>query len=145
MELDFDDAVWQGLRNYVRRVSEAIGLSGECSYVQSEPPAGAYLALDGRLPGIPNRDVALLWDERHGWSAAIETHSGEDLIVQAHFGPDPLPSPKAVARWVDGLFRGESGATGGDPARRDVAEDLAARLAPYATAELVPLPRVGSA
>ena len=66
MELDFDDAVTWGLRGYVRRVTAELGLTGECSYVQSEQPATAYLALDGRLPGFPDRDVALLWDEEHG-------------------------------------------------------------------------------
>lgn len=39
--------------------------------MQAEPPANAYVALDERLPGFPDHDVALLWDERSGWSAAI--------------------------------------------------------------------------
>lgn len=138
MELDFDDAVTWGLRGYVRRVTEELGLSGECSYVQAERPAGAYLALDGRLPGFPDRDVALLWDEESGWSAAVETHSGEDVIVQAQFGPDVVPPPAAVARWVRGLFCGER-----TPGVRSKVphEDLVHRLAPYTAAALVPLPR----
>ncbi|MFE2754534.1 DUF6292 family protein [Actinosynnema sp. NPDC059335] len=144
MELDYDDVVGQALRGYVRRVSAEIGLTGECSCVQSEPRATAYLALDGRLPGIPDRDVALLWDERHGWAAAIETHSGEDLIIQARFGPDLVPSPRAVARWVEGLFRGEVPRRGAAVDGRDPAGEPAARLARYAVAELVPVPRVGS-
>ncbi|MGV9301451.1 DUF6292 family protein, partial [Amycolatopsis sp. NPDC003676] len=31
----------------------------------------AYVALDGHLPAYPGRDVALLWDEIHGWAAAV--------------------------------------------------------------------------
>ncbi|PSL51698.1 hypothetical protein B0I31_11811 [Saccharothrix carnea] len=138
VELDFDDALMWGLRGYVRRVTEELGLSGECSYVQAERPATAYLALEGRLPGFPDRDVALLWDEERGWSAAVETHSGEDVLVQAHFGPDVVPPPGAVARWVRGLFRGEHvpGPRSGAP-RGEVTH----LLAPYAAAALVPAQR----
>ncbi len=141
MELDFDDALMWGLRGYVRQVTRELGLTGECSYVHAERPAVAYLALDGRLPGFPDRDVALLWDEERGWSAAVETHSGEDVIVQAHFGPDVLPSPKAVARWVRGLFRGDRGARSWSEPPRGVHNDLTRLLAPYAAAALVPAPR----
>ncbi|WP_158850344.1 DUF6292 family protein [Saccharothrix deserti] len=144
MELDFDDAMTWGLRGYVRLVTEELGLSGECGYVQADRPATAYLALDGRLPGFPDRDVALLWDEERGWSAAVETHSGEDLIVQARFGAEVLPSPRAVARWVKGLFRGERRAMSrprvmsrfGVP--HHAQGDLVHRLAPYAAAALEP-------
>ncbi|WP_367128495.1 DUF6292 family protein [Saccharothrix sp. HUAS TT1] len=138
MELDFDDALMWGLRGYVRRVTEELELSGESSYVQAERPAGAYLALEGRLPGFPDRDVALLWDEERGWSAAVETHSGEDVLVQAHFGADVVPTPKAVARWVRALLRGERSASDVPPRAPD---DLTRRLAPYTAAALVPLPR----
>jgi hypothetical protein len=141
MELDFDDALMRGLRGYVRRVTEELGLSGECSYVQAERPAVAYLALDGRLPGFPDRDVALLWEEDGGWSAAVETHSGEDVIVQAHFGPDVLPSPAAVARWARGLFRGELGVRARARVPRHTADDLVRRLAPYTATVHVPMPR----
>ncbi|MFD0201936.1 MULTISPECIES: DUF6292 family protein [Saccharothrix] len=140
MELDFDDALTWGLRGYVREVTGALGLSGECSYVQADRPVSAYLALDGRLPGFPDRDVALLWDEEHGWSAAVETHSGEDVIVQAHFGPDVLPAPEAVARWVRGLMRGDRSARPLPESPRD-RRDLVGRLAPYTAAAVVPLPR----
>ncbi|MFI9011150.1 DUF6292 family protein [Actinosynnema sp. NPDC053489] len=139
MELDFDDAVGRGLRGYVRLVTEELGLTGECSYVQADGPATAYLALDGRLPGFPDRDVALLWDEAHGWSAAVETHSGEDVIVQAYFGQELLPPPGAVARWVRGLFRGERVPRPRPGSSRH--RDLRLDLAPYAAAGLVPAPR----
>ncbi|WP_051773022.1 DUF6292 family protein [Saccharothrix sp. NRRL B-16314] len=139
MELDFDDALVLGLRGYVRLVTEEVGLSGECSYVHADP-AAAYLALDGRLPGFPDRDVALLWDEDGGWSVAVETHSGEDLIVCAYFGADILPPPAAVARWVRGLLRGERRPTS-RPGKRKVHGDLVRLVAPYATALLVPAPR----
>jgi hypothetical protein len=140
MELDFDDDLPTGLRGYVRLVTGELGLTGECSYVHDEP-TGAYLALDGRLPGFPDRDVALVWDEDSGWSVAVETHSGEDLIVHAYFGPEVLPAPEAVARWAHGLLRGERRATSRPGARRQSHKDLVRRVAPYAAALLVPAPR----
>ncbi|ONI80107.1 hypothetical protein ALI22I_42550 [Saccharothrix sp. ALI-22-I] len=137
MELEFDDAMTWGLRGYVRLVAEALDLTGDCWYVSSERPATTYLAVEGALPGFPDRDVALLWDEESGWSAAVETHSGEDLIVQARFGAQILPSPRAVARWVRGLYRGERRAKSryGVPERQG--KDLDRRLESYAAAALV--------
>ena len=73
MELDFDDSAVRDLERYVRLVTEALELRGESSYVHAGDPANAYIALDGRLHHFPDSDVALLWDEQHGWSAAIET------------------------------------------------------------------------
>lgn len=105
MELDFDDTVLLGLRRYVRRVGRALGLRGECWYVQPDSPKSAYIALDERLRDHPDLDVALLWDERHGWSAALETHSGDDLLPVAHLRQEPRPSPETVAAWVKELFQ----------------------------------------
>jgi hypothetical protein len=104
MELDFDDSVVRGLCRYVRLVTQALGLRGECSYVQADGPTSAYIALDGRLRHFADRDVALLWDENQGWSAAIETHSGEDLLVVAYLGQELLPPPETVAAWTRELF-----------------------------------------
>ncbi|MGW5053686.1 DUF6292 family protein [Actinokineospora sp. NPDC004072] len=140
VELDFDDALVRGLHGYIRAVTERLGLTGESSYVQSEP-LGAYLALDGRLPGFPDRDAALLWDGERGWAAAVETHSGEDLIVQGWLGGEVVPAPNRVARWANSLLAGRT-----HPPRlvtpRRAPDDLRVRLAPYSVTELVPLPRL---
>lgn len=93
-------AFGRGLRGYLAAVADALGVGLESCAIDPQPPASAYLALDQRVPTYPERDLALLWDERYGWSAAVETHSGEDLIVLAYFGDDPLPAPAAVARFV---------------------------------------------
>lgn len=104
MELDFDDSVVRGLARYVRLVTKALELRGDCSFVHAGAPANAYIALDGRFPHFPGRDVALLWDEQHGWSAAVETPSGPDMQVVAHLGGDVLPPPGEVAVWAGRLF-----------------------------------------
>lgn len=133
MTLDFDDAVARGLRGYVRLVTEALRLSGECSCVEAERPASAYLALDGRLADFPDQDVALLWNEDEGWAVAVETHSGEELVVLAHMGADVLPEPCAVAEWVKSVFL-DARADRVLPHQAKTAADLARRLAPYAAA-----------
>jgi hypothetical protein len=66
MHVDFEDTVVRGLRRYVRSVGTAVGLDGECSYIHTEEPTTAYIPMEGRLREFPERDVALLWDERHG-------------------------------------------------------------------------------
>lgn len=114
MELDFDDSVVRGLHHYVRLVTRALGLNGACSYVQSDDDTlSAYIALDDRFSGFPDHDVALLWEETLGWSAALETHSGEELLAVAYHGQDVLPPPDVVAAWVRGLFQ-----RGLEPGRR---------------------------
>jgi hypothetical protein len=105
MELDFDDRVVRGLLRYVHLVSGAVGLRGACSVVQSDDPLSAYVALDGRLRGFPDHDVALLWEETRGWSAALETHSGEELVPVAYLDHGVLPPPGTVAGWTRELFR----------------------------------------
>jgi hypothetical protein len=61
MDLDFDSPAANGLRRYIRLVSDELALTGESSCVQLEPPAHAYLAVDGRLKSFPTRDLALIW------------------------------------------------------------------------------------
>lgn len=138
MELHFDDSVVRGLRRYVRLVSHALGLRGECSYLHTDEPVSAYIALDGELGNFPGQDVALLWDETHGWSTAIETHSGADLLVVAYLGEDVLPPPETVAAWVKRLFHSATP----EPGRRPnlPSSDVRRRLATYAAPTFVVTP-----
>jgi uncharacterized protein DUF6292 len=105
MELDFDDSLARGLHRYVRTVSRALGLRGDCSCVQAEEPISAYIPLDGRFSRFPDRDVALLWEESRGWSAAVESGGGDDLHVVACLGQELLPPPETVASWTRRLFQ----------------------------------------
>ncbi|MFJ8913044.1 DUF6292 family protein [Amycolatopsis sp. NPDC102389] len=91
------DAVW----GYLAEVTEALGIGLESCTVDLDDPVSAYVALDERLATHPERDVALLWDEAHGWAVAIETHSGEDLIVLRYLGgKSGTPRPAEVVRFV---------------------------------------------
>lgn len=130
LELDFDDSVTRGLHRYVQLVTRAVGLRGDCSYVQVDEVAHAYVALDGSLPPFPDHDVALLWDEAHGWSAAVEQRSDREPRVVARLPGDVLPPPEAVAVWVRRLFRQHHTVESTEPNPR--AGDVRQRLAAYA-------------
>jgi hypothetical protein len=101
--VDTPESFARGLRGYVDEVARAVGVGLESCAIDPYPPASVYVALDTKLAGFPGRDLALLWDERFGWSAAVETHSGEDLIVIAYRGGELLPDPSDVAAFVAAL------------------------------------------
>jgi hypothetical protein len=86
------------------------------------------VALEQRLPGFPDRDVALLWNEQHGWSVGVETSCGEDVIVLCYLGTDILPTPRVVARFVAEAFADD------DPPQR-----LGTYAAPELDTTVVPL------
>jgi hypothetical protein len=126
-----DGAFAAGLRGYVASVAEAVGVSVESCYVDTDEHASVYLAVDDRLADFPGRDVALLWDEERGWSVVVETASGEDLFVIAGLGTDPVALPAEVAHSlklvVAGVRRAQSDP--GHPADRC---ELVRRMSVYA-------------
>lgn len=81
------------LRGYLLTVASGLGVGLESCTLDVDAPVSAYLALDHKVAAYPERDVALLWNERGGWSIAVETHSGEDLIVVADLGTDDVAPP----------------------------------------------------
>ena len=92
------------LWSYLADVTRELGVGLESCAVDQDPPVSAYVALDGHLPAYPDRDVALLWDEIRGWAAAVETHSGEDLIVLRYLGgPSVAPPAEQVARFASAV------------------------------------------
>lgn len=130
------------LRAYVHTVAAAWRIGPEYCVLDVESPAWAYVALDWTLPRYPDRDLALLWDERTGWSVAIETHSSEDLIVVAcPTDSAVVPPPSRVRRFVDQLT-----AHGGWAGRREPAvwraagrhDELAVRMASVLSLRAVP-------
>ncbi|WP_406634270.1 DUF6292 family protein [Amycolatopsis sp. WGS_07] len=92
------------LRGYLADITRALGIGLESCTIDQDPVLSAYVALDGYLPGYPGRDVALLWDEIRGWAVAVETHSGEDLIVVRYLGGASVaPPPEHLVRFVAAL------------------------------------------
>jgi len=87
----------RGLRGYVAAVAGAVGVGLESCTLDAGTPAAAYIALDSRLARFPDHDLALVWDEVHGWAAAIEAETATAL---AHLGGEVLPEPRAVVRFL---------------------------------------------
>ncbi len=101
--IDTDLEFWfqRGLRAYLGEVARALGFGLESCTVDVDVPVSAYLAVDWRLRRYPERDVALLWDEVHGWAVAVEAACGEEMIVLSYLGGDDiLPRPHEVVRFL---------------------------------------------
>lgn len=92
-----DATVGLGFSRYIQRVAERVGAGIDQWCCRGEHPMEAYIALNRSLPRFPGREVALLWEETCGWALAVETRSGEDLIVLGYLGEDAVPTPEAVA------------------------------------------------
>ena len=107
--IDTDLEFWfqRGLRAYLGEVARALGFGLESCTVDVDVPVSAYLAVDWRLRRFPERDVALLWDEVHGWAVAVEAACGEEMIVLSYLGgADVLPRPQEVVRFLTALRAG---------------------------------------
>ncbi|MFD2470385.1 DUF6292 family protein [Amycolatopsis silviterrae] len=97
-------AALAALRDYLAEVTRALGIGLESCIVDQDPTLSVYVALDGYLPGYPERDVALRWDEVRGWSIAVEARSGEDLVVVRYLGgTSAAPPPERLVRFVTAL------------------------------------------
>ena len=105
----YRDTAEADLRAYLAAVARAVGVGPEAGTVDLGPPLSAYLAVDHRLAAHPDRDAALLWDERYGWAVAVETHSREDLIIVDHLGAPAVPPPARVARFLADVARRRAG------------------------------------
>ncbi|HKN52653.1 MAG TPA: DUF6292 family protein [Amycolatopsis sp.] len=91
----------RGLRRYVMLVGAA--LDSPAWYCEVEVPASAYLAVEGRIPRYPDQEIALVWDERDGWAALLESAGGDEVVL-AYLGEDVLPPPERVAEFAQELF-----------------------------------------
>jgi hypothetical protein len=98
------NAAESALRGYIEAIAVGVGVSPESTCCTTSHPANAYIALEEHPPGFPDRDLALIWEETQGWAAAVETHCGEDLIVLAYLGEDPIPAPERVVAFLDDLI-----------------------------------------
>jgi hypothetical protein len=95
------------LRGYLGAVARAVGVGLESCTLDAGTPAAAYIALDWRLARFPGHDLALVWDEVHGWAAAIEDVTGEAATVLCYLGGEVLPEPRAVVRFLAAVRAGD--------------------------------------
>ncbi len=97
------------LRGYLGAVARAVGVGPESGTIDLDTPVSAYVALDWRLRRFPGHDLALVWDEVHGWAVALED-SGGDAVVLAYLGGEVLPEPRAVVRFLAAVRAGDPAA-----------------------------------
>ncbi|MDT8914922.1 DUF6292 family protein [Amycolatopsis sp. PS_44_ISF1] len=132
-DLDVHHRFDRALRGYLARVARAAGVGPESCTVDLGTPASAYIALDWRLGRFPGRDLALLWHEEHGWSAALDAAGGQDTIVLAYAEvQDVLPDPRTVVKFLAALRAEDHSAGRPDPRvlrRAGQHEELIERLA----------------
>ncbi len=87
-------------RAYLAAVAQAVGVGIESCSIDVGTPAGAYIALDRRLPHYPGHDLALVWDERHGWALAVEDPCDGVNVLGYLGGHEVVPAPAAVVRFL---------------------------------------------
>ena len=126
-----------GLRHYTTQTATAVGTGPEAAWSEWADMPSAYIALEHRLPAHPDRDMALIWAAERGWSVAVETGCGEDLLITASLGDDVLPPPEAVAAFVRAVLTGQHTGTPRRPSTTGRA-DLTQRLADWAEREPAP-------
>ena len=127
-----DHALAAGLAGYVRAVARALNVSAEATASEVSDTATAYLALSVRSTTHPGRDLMLVWTERRGWALSVETAPTEPPAVLAYLGPDVVPVPTEVARFVAGVLAGSSRSGHVPPCVLASRRDVGARLARYA-------------
>ncbi|WP_051898818.1 DUF6292 family protein [Sciscionella sediminilitoris] len=131
-ESDIDWLDW-ALRTYVHRVAAGFGLGPGATCCEVAELANAYIALATPAPHRPDREAALVWDQRYGWAFGIETYSGEDLLILAYHTEKLLPEPDAVVTFVKSVrAEPENYPTPADPPRFDTTtEELTSQLLTY--------------
>ncbi|SFB29015.1 hypothetical protein SAMN05216266_107282 [Amycolatopsis marina] len=123
-----------GLAGYVRSVAALIGVPPEGTTCEISDSANAYLAVARRCRRHPDDDVMLLWNERDGWHAALETLPGEQPAVLAYLGGPLVPAPDAVAEFAESVIAGRPVGQRNSPDLRPTgtSDHLASVLAVYA-------------
>lgn len=121
-----------GLRRYTTEVAAALGSGPEATWCEWADAPSAYIALEPKMPGYPDRDTALTWSAEHGWAVTVETGCGEDLLITASLDGDVLPAPHTVATWARAALEGRHTNTQSHPSPA-AGTDLTHRVADWAS------------
>lgn len=117
------------LAAYTHLVAEQVGVPADAVTHEVTDTATAYLGLTVRTADLPQHDLMLVWDERLGWSIAIEPRGNDHPLVICQLGGHVVPSPATVARFVtDVVHRHRRGQLSPVPRSLD-RETLTAHLA----------------
>ncbi|GLY46892.1 DUF6292 family protein [Lentzea sp. NBRC 102530] len=99
-----------GLRRYVLQIAAALDVGPEAVWSEWADAPSAYIALEHPLTAHPGQDAALIWSADQGWSVAVESGCGEDLLITASLGGDVLTEPAAVVSFARAVLAGRCSA-----------------------------------
>jgi hypothetical protein len=100
-------ALVSGLAGYIRAVAVRVHVPPEGTGFEVSDTATGYVGLSESWSRYPDRDVMLVWGERHGWYLALETGPAELPVVLAYLGgSDVVPEPGVVAGFVAEVLAG---------------------------------------
>ena len=138
MNVDPDSLTARGLTSYVHAIASSLGVPRHAVHHEVSELSSAYLALHRRNPEFPELDLMLLWDERHGWSVALETAPADDPMVLAYLGGDVLAETDQIRRFVEDVTAGQYPGRFDAPPALDAeqTEELVWRLAARAEDDL---------
>ncbi|PKW00177.1 hypothetical protein ATK30_0264 [Amycolatopsis echigonensis] len=128
------------LAGYVSQVAERVGIPLDAVTHEVTDTATAYLGLVSRTAGHPEHDLMLVWDERLGWSIAIEPRGDDQPPAICRLRGHIAPPPGAVAQFVADVLDGHrDGQLSPVPAQLD-RTTLAAHLStfPHSVANIGP-------
>ncbi|WP_199730277.1 DUF6292 family protein [Amycolatopsis panacis] len=97
------------LAGYVRQVAEQVGVPLDAVTHEVTDTATAYLGLTSGTADRPHRDLMLVWDERLGWSVAIEPRGNDQPPEICHLRDHIAPPPGTVAQFVTDVLDGHRG------------------------------------
>jgi hypothetical protein len=131
VNVDPDSLTARGLSRYVLAVAASLRVPRHALHHEVSELSSAYLALHRRSPRYPDLDLMLLWDERHGWSVALETAPADGPVVLAYLGGDVLAEADEVHRFVEDVIAGRHPGQPHEPPALDPeqTEELVWRLA----------------
>lgn len=99
-----DEVMVRGFAHYTERVAQELGVPAGNWAVRDDDAWEAYVGIP-ELELYPGREVALVWNPGEGWALAVETGSGEDMILAGYLGSARVPPPSAVRSFVERLRR----------------------------------------
>ncbi|MBH0122263.1 DUF6292 family protein [Rhodococcus sp. HM1] len=123
-----DEVMVRGFTRYIEQVAQELGIPEGKWAARDDGAWEAYVGIP-ELELYPGREVALVWTPDEGWALAVETGSGEDMILAGYLGSTRVPPPSAVRAFMDRL-RHDGGALRTTPAR-GTREDALRAVADY--------------
>lgn len=100
MDSQARDSADAALHAYVGAIAQHFGVPPEHTSCDAGTPATACIGFD-RCNAVPH-DLALVWDERLGWAAAVQVPGGE-RIPFTYLGTSAVPPLSAVTSFLTDL------------------------------------------